>query len=101
MDWTTIRFPSSFDRYRWFKLTALPIQRGYPGYSFPLSFELLLDTVRSDYARNSTPHDLDAYLRINMPVLEESLYPRYINILTELISTPPIYYSCPNCTDPI
>lgn len=87
------------DYMLWRKLMRLPIQRGYKGHDYPLSYELLISALREIDREEGCPGDVRDVVRGNLAMgshLKE-LAEKYLDIFHNLVLMPTVYYRCDEC----
>ncbi|EIW52244.1 uncharacterized protein TRAVEDRAFT_53669 [Trametes versicolor FP-101664 SS1] len=90
----------------WQKLLKMPIQRGYPEYDYPLSFERLLLQMRKTYVTTGCPADVHNYVLEHLNLAPGLVHrsAEMTTVLYSLIGDPEndcTYYRCPSCEDEV
>ena len=89
---------TSYEYSIWRRLLFQPIQRGYAGFKYPMSFEVLLNLVR-DYDRiGGCPNNVRTWLQAEMSLNgdAEAHLQKYWGYLINLPAKPEVYM-CARC----
>lgn len=83
----------------WRQLLKLPVQRGYVGHGYPLSFELLTLEIRKTAAATGCPADVRNFVLEHLspaPGLAHHSH-ELVTPLYASLTMPSTYYQCPTC----
>ena len=90
---------TSYEYSIWRRVLFQPIQRGYPGFSYPLSFEVLLTSVRAHDRRYGCPKKVHDFLQSEMSLVHgtDSFLLRHFGYLINLPAKPALF-KCGKCS---